>query len=509
MKFLIFDANTKIKVSLISVVLIVMSLCTLHAQLLGDVNDDNNITIIDGLLVAQYYVDLQPNPFNVNNADVNASNSINIIDALLIAQYYVGLITEFPGTTNTPVPTPVSTVPPATGPYDGYTFYGPMSGNTIYLVDMNGTIVHTWNCSNGCGYNQYLLEDGTILCSGDYWNSSIMGGGGTGRIQKIDWNGNILWDFLYSSSTYQLHHDLEIMPNGNVLAIAWEVKTAAETTAAGRSQAREIWPDTIIEVQPSGSNGGTIVWEWHAWDHLIQDYDSSKANYGVIADHPELLDVNSGENAGGWGGDWMHVNGISYNPELDQIVFSAHYLNELYVIDHGTTTWEAAGHTGGRYGKGGDILYRWGNPLNYNRGDASDQFFYTIHNAYWVAQGLPGAGNIIAFNNGNSGSGGYSSSIEEMTPPSDGNGNYTINPGIPYGPDQPVWRYSASGFFSNGQSGSQRLPNGNTLICETGGTIFEVTRNGQVVWEHTPQSSLVARALRYSVDYPGLSRLAQ
>ncbi|MBK9404677.1 MAG: aryl-sulfate sulfotransferase [Ignavibacteria bacterium] len=126
---------------------------------------------------------------------------------------------------------------------------------------------------------------------------------------------------------------------------AWEVKTSAQAIAAGLNHSASIWPDHIIEVQPSGTTGGTIVWKWHAWDHLIQDYDPTKANYGVVANHPELLDINVSSTASG---DWMHVNGISYNADLDQIVFSSHNLDEFYVIDHSTTTAEAASHTGGQ-----------------------------------------------------------------------------------------------------------------------------------------------------------------
>ena len=61
----------------------------------GDVNDDDSIDIIDALLVAQYYVGLNPQNFNAGNADANCDDFIDIIDALLIAQYYVGLVTQF------------------------------------------------------------------------------------------------------------------------------------------------------------------------------------------------------------------------------------------------------------------------------------------------------------------------------------------------------------------------------------------------------------------------------
>jgi hypothetical protein len=79
-----------------------------QAGLLGDVNDDEAITIIDALLVAQYYVDMNPDNFISENADVDSTGSINIIDALLIAQFYVGIIDEFPGQ-STPVPEPEQT----------------------------------------------------------------------------------------------------------------------------------------------------------------------------------------------------------------------------------------------------------------------------------------------------------------------------------------------------------------------------------------------------------------
>ena len=152
-------------------------------------------------------------------------------------------------------------------------------------------------------------------------------------------------------------------------------------------------PDHIIEVQPTGQTSGDIIWEWHAWDHLIQNYDSSKANYGVVGDHPELIDINFGEFYLSTD-DWMHTNSIDYNPQFDQILISVHNFDEIWVIDHSTTTEEAAGHSGGNSGKGGDLLYRWGNPESYDAGTASDQKLFGQHDTQWIKPDYPGAGHI-------------------------------------------------------------------------------------------------------------------
>jgi hypothetical protein len=382
--------------------------------------------------------------------------------------------------------------------YPGYTLYSPMDGRTTYLVNMNNQVVHTWSHNRNGGYSAYLLSDGSVIRPSASSGSSLNGGGAAGMVQRVGWNGSLVWEYTYSSSTYRTHHDIEPMPNGNVLCIAWEVKTSSQCVAAGLNHSATLWPDHIIEVQPTGSTGGNIVWQWHVWDHLIQDYNSAKSNYGVVAQHPELLDINCGSTSG----DWMHFNAISYNPDLDQIVVSSHNLDEIYVIDHSTTTQEAASHSGGNSGKGGDFLYRWGRASNYDVTN-SPQVFDVVHCAWWVPSGLPGAGHIMAFNNRETMG---SSMIVELTPPLNGY-NYTLTPNTAYGPSAPSWTYNASGFFSNHLGGNQRLPNGNTLIAQsTSGKLFEVNTSGQVQWTYTPGGQ-IPRALRYDPTYPGLAQL--
>jgi hypothetical protein len=232
-----------------------------------------------------------------------------------------------------------------------------------------------------------------------------------------------------------------------------------------------------------------------------------------VGDHPELIDINYG---GKLLADWTHLNSIDYNEAFDQILLSVHNFNEIWVIDHSTTTAEAAGHTGGRYGKGGDLLYRWGNPETYRAGNASDQRLFKQHDAHWIEPDLPRAGNILIFNNGWGRPDGNYSSVDEIITPVDSNGNYLVSPGSSYGPEEPIWVYTAENpadFFAINLAGAQRLPNGNTLICNgPHGIFFEVTDENEIVWEYlneVPQliDNHVFKIHRYSPDYPGLKNL--
>jgi hypothetical protein len=105
-----------------------------------------------------------------------------------------------------------------------------------------------------------------------------------------------------------------MLPNGNLLMVAWQYKSEVEALAAGRDPASlsegELWPDSVIEIEPTDNNGGNIVWQWHIWDHLIQDDDESKRNYGVVADHTELINLNYTLNSRV---DWTHINALDYN----------------------------------------------------------------------------------------------------------------------------------------------------------------------------------------------------
>ena len=175
--------------------------------------------------------------------------------------------------------------------------------------------------------------------SGKTPTTSFSVGGQGGVIEKFDWDGNLLWQYFYSDSLQSLHHDIEVMPNGNILAIAFELKSKEESIAAGRDSLMiiedKLWPEKVIELQPFGLNGAILKWEWHMWDHLIQDFDNSKENFGVVEAHPELFNLNYTIDSIA---DWAHANSIAYNADLDQIALSLNSFNELVIIDHSTTT---------------------------------------------------------------------------------------------------------------------------------------------------------------------------
>jgi hypothetical protein len=224
-----------------------------------------------------------------------------------------------------------------------------------------------------------------------------------------------------------------------------------------------MWSTAILELEPES---GEIVWQWHIWDHLIQDFNTNLPGYGVISEHPELFDINCGSvgnDAGGpqgANGDWMHINAVNYKPILDQIVISSRTQSEIFILDHSTSAAEVSGHPGGNSGKGGDFLYRWGNPENYGRGDGQDQILNSQHSINWIPVGYPGEGNLILFNNFHDEN--NQSAVVEFIPPLV-NGNYILENNQPYGPERLEWLYSGD-ITTPMQGGAFRLSNGNTLI---------------------------------------------
>jgi len=367
--------------------------------------------------------------------------------------------------------------------FDGSIVFAPLASGTTYMINEAGEVTHTWESNYLPGLAAYWLPGNSIIRSILVPGGGDMGGQG-GGVQIIASDGTLVWEFIYANETHWSHHDVALLPNGNVLILARELKSSNQVVNAGRDTSYDwqLFPELIIEVHPTGPTSGEIVWEWHVWDHLVQDFDQTKENYGEVSD-PRLVNINY---AIGFGSDWLHANSLDYNERLDQILLGVRDFNEIWVIDHSTTSEQSAGHSGGLYGKGGDLLYRWGNPQAYDQGLPSDRVFYLQHDARWVKDGYPGSGNIMVFNNGwGRGSKLDSSSVDELTPPIDGDGNYIISQGQPYGPTELTWSYTSDNFFAFHLSGAERLPNGNTLILQgEKGEFFVVNPNKEIIWTY-------------------------
>jgi hypothetical protein len=457
-------------------------------------------------------------------------------------------------------PSPPSTDPRGlvtrkTGVSDGYVLYAPLLSKVTYLIDNDGRVVHQWR-GEFIASSPYLQDDGSLLrIARDPAGVGFKSGGVAGYVEKVGWDSEVRWRWHFASENAINHHDIERLPNGNILVIGWELRTEQESLRAGRrpelTPKQGLWPDFLIEIEPISTDDARIVWEWHAWDHLIQSWDSEAPDYGQASEHPRRIDVNAHGGAAAIGpdelaqlkalgyvpadatledleSDFLHVNAVAYNERLDQIAISVPEFGEIWIVDHSTTTEEAAGSTGGRGGHGGDLLYRWGNPHAYGRGERDDRQLYYQHDVRWIPDGWAGAGNLLVFDNGPQSAKELWSAVVEIIPPLTATGDYRLAAEEPFEPAKPHWEYTApdpENFFAPFVSGAQRLENGNTFVCQgPTGRFFELDAEDRIVWEYkNPYSEGVQeedgwvpagaadnpfgvfRATRIPSDHPGVS----
>lgn len=387
--------------------------------------------------------------------------------------------------------------------YNGYTFFP--SGPNAYLIDNCGNIVNQWTFNNNCKLMANIMPNGNVFWMGRLVpNTFNAGGGESGNLEIRDKDNNLVWSYVYNSpNNYGTHHDCEVLPNGNILLTLWEEFSLTEAIQMGKNTSsgiNRIWITKIVEIEPVGTNQINEVWEWRLKDHLIQDHNSNALNFGNVAANPQLMDFNKGAPTT----DWMHCNSIDYNAKTDQIMLSFKHSSEIIIIDHSTTTAEAASHTGGIYGKGGDILYRWGNPQNYNRGNSSDRILNGQHDARFVREGFVNEGGITVFNN--QGISNSQSSVELFFPLTDSLGYYTQPVGATdaFLPSTSDYTYSNGlngSYHSSVMCGAQGLPNGNILVTVVlpEKIIFEVDYlTGNVLWGfQNVDSGPFFKAIRY------------
>ncbi len=375
---------------------------------------------------------------------------------------------------------------------EGYTLFYPENQSTVFLINNCGEVVHTWEIDDirVPGKEQYLDGLGRLYLASaqPLFQSPSFGSGGAGGVFEIlSWNGDVEYRKVLADSLVRQHHDIHIMPNGNIMVIVWQNVSLAEAASYGFDTLSNpqigFWPDKIIEIDPIIDS---VIWEWNSMDHMIQNINTDLENFGVINEHPELININYIDFAFGRQ-DVHHINSIDYNSDLDQILLSVRNFNEVWIIDHSTTSLEASTHSGGNSGKGGDILYRWGNPAAYNSGGVSDQKLFRQHDASWIIDvNHPINGGILCYNNfiaselslGNI----FIPEINALT------GDYILDENDMFLPaifSDTINHPEILKTFSTAASNIQLQPNGNYMMCAgRQGRIFEVTSAGELVWEY-------------------------
>ena len=366
---------------------------------------------------------------------------------------------------------------------DGYTLMAPLGHNSTYLLNNCGEIINRWESDYAPGNEVFLTEEGNLWRAGKFPGEGLIGTGGRGGIiELLNWEGELLWSYERCSTEECMHHDFKLLPNGNLLILVWKAHTYDQGIAAGGipedfSTESGVWAEYLVEIEPNldENNSATEIWQWNVWDHLVQDYDDERPNYGVVSEEPGKIDLNYVQFTQP---DWLHANAIDYNAELDQIIMSVPHFNEFWIIDHSLTSEEASSESG-------DLMYRWGNPAAYENGTEDDVKLHFQHNPHWIPAGLRHEGKIMLFNNQVPAGDSLSSNVIILDPVINEAGSYVMN-GTTFGPDTYAYEYQLPPELQSDKvSGAQMQPNDNLLICSgVKGTMLEITDQDEVVWEY-------------------------
>jgi hypothetical protein len=339
--------------------------------------------------------------------------------------------------------------------------------NRSYLIDMNGRDVKTWGYS---GFPVEMIdpalaggERGRILAQKEpdnYANKTII---------ELDWTGRIVWEWGPKAPGGRAGqtHDLCRLANGNTLVLSMrDVVPAAISRLPVKDQ-------VVFEV----TRQGDVVWTWVASEHLDEFglSDQARAQLGSASGRrrSSLLTINNMTPIGP--NKWYRAGDARFHP--DNIIIDSREANFIAIIQK--TTGRVVWRMGPDYPGAFDFsalkdTRQVPRPVDQVSGQ---------HDVHMIADGLPGAGHLLMFDN--QGSAGQpiaslalfmGSRVIEVDP---------VTKAI-------VWQYDAAAsrrpmwtFFSVFVSSARRLPNGNTLICEgMNGRLFQVTRGGEIVWEY-------------------------
>jgi len=332
----------------------------------------------------------------------------------------------------------------------GFTLFGESGSAKTRLVNMSGEVVKTWDFD--AARTRLLPNCNALVVHGTKWGwSQEKWDALRPFVREYDWSGNVVWEYKAPGPA---HHDVQRLENGNTLVLFRGLvpKSAKQSIEDPAKRNSKIRTDTIREISPEGKT----VWEWNAHDYL----DLNSCGKNPCEPLPESITDQRRVF------DWTHSNGISVIPE---------------------NKWHESGDT--RFAPGNIILTlrNWSSMVVISRssGEIVWEFNDRLsggHEGIMIERDLPGAGNILIFNNGRDT---LESEVLEIHPQT----------------REVVWRYSdGPDFYSAAAGRAQRLANGNTLISEdVPGRIFEVTPDHEIVWSY--QAGLrTARAHRYPAD---------
>ena len=354
------------------------------------------------------------------------------------------------------IPRPGVSIHKKSKTFKGFTLFAPIRGNRAYLIDMKGEVVHKWKLdkkSEGGAINHaMLLPGGHLFIDQEAPGKPPVAAGHGGRLREYDWDGKIVWDHI---DRHQ-HHDARKLPNGNAIYLAWEIvpKKIHKRIKGGLPGTEGHGGHIYGDVVREVNRAGETVWEWRCWEHMTPE------------NHP-IMGLYSRE-------EFAHANTLCPLPNGDLLI-GFRIINTIVIVDKKTKK------------------VKWSHRDDLWGGQHDPQ--------------LLDNGNILLFANGN-----FIPEPQQSWPFSR---VIELNPKT----KKTVWSWQAPSpleFNSPHISGVQRLPNGNTLVCEGGyGRLFEVTQKGEMVWEYASpfylahpklgQTNWIFRCKRYAADAPELA----
>ena len=340
-------------------------------------------------------------------------------------------------------------------------------GTQAYYLNKDGSKGDTYTFDLRLGNDITPEENGNLLGIFKPQNDPpFTFGGGGGILRELTPQGEVVWEYNTVNENEIAHHDLTKLPNGNVLTLIWERIPLAQAISLGASTTSDIFLEKIIEVDPSDNS---IVWQWKSWEHGIQDFFEDQNNYGDLRTNLRKIDLNYNHTQAN--GDWMHANAITYDESRDLIFISVNFYHEVWAIDHSTTPQEAASSSGGNYGFGGDLVYRFGNPNTYD--GLGTAFLDNVHHPNFSNEAHT---QMLLFSNGGTTE---QSTVYEIRLPEP----LSLDPDIDNSPAL-IWNFTDPLLFNGKISGAVKLGNGNVLITEGDFGFWEVTQDQFVAWKY-------------------------